>query len=201
MKSLTKILALGTLMALNGFVNADSKDAKALADYVKANPTLVYNVTFTGRPAGKEYLKKQGDVEVKVNDYYMTINKVENDKQVIFFDNGKDGIVDTYHHFPGKITDLDESFSQVEAWRKDLDMEISMADMEKLSMQDALKKNKTTEAYLNRVVIKANPLEKSAILYDFKNEEKHECTKDFYNKLQTKYSEVTKQALSLISKK
>jgi hypothetical protein len=68
-------------------------------------------------------------------------------------------------------------------------------------MQDALKKNKTTEAYLNRVVIKANPLEKSAILYDFKNEEKHECTKDFYNKLQTKYSEVTKQALSLISKK
>ena len=68
-------------------------------------------------------------------------------------------------------------------------------------MQDALKKNKTTEAYLNRVVIKANPLEKSAVLYDFKNEQKEEYGKDFYNKLQTKYLEVIKQVLSLISKK
>lgn len=179
-------------MALNGIAGADAKDAKALENFVKANASEVYEVSHLGQSAGKEYVVNAKDTQIKVNDLYIIINRESGGKHTLFYDLGKDGVIDSFAFCPGTLNKYEKAFLEADAKSSTLDTDIKFSGM----VNPYKKKQQLTENYTDRAIVQTFPSDKSAKIYDFKEGEVRKCTKDFYSTLQQTYTDVLKMILN-----
>jgi len=149
----TGIIGTCMFLAFAGNVFADTKsDLKLISNYVKTNPTKVWNVSETGRGEYKTYELENDNFNVETSKYGTLFYK----DNLFIYDKDQDGKVDRIILLKGPVSRLEKGLVKEECMENDnLDMEIEMNKMAQHS------KGKTN--YNTRQTLDANTKE----LYDF----------------------------------